>query len=57
MLRLAATAALLGAAVYAQDSASLPTVDLGYQVYRASGFNVRVPVPPIPGFVISNFCS
>lgn len=46
MFRLAAAAtaaALWGAAAYAQDSSSsLPTVDLGYQVYRATGFNVRV---------------
>ena len=42
MLRLATAAALLGAtyAQYAQQS-PLPTVDLGYQVYRAAGFNVR----------------
>ncbi|EUC41839.1 hypothetical protein COCMIDRAFT_8509 [Bipolaris oryzae ATCC 44560] len=52
----AATAALLGA-VYAQNSSSLPTVDLGYQVYRASGFNetgnfynfsnIRYAAPPV----------
>jgi acetylcholinesterase len=40
MLQLAAAAALIGAA-YAQHS-SLPTVDLGYEIYQASGFNVRV---------------
>lgn len=39
MLQLAAAAALIGAA-YAQNS-SLPTVDLGYEIYQASGFNVR----------------
>lgn len=44
MFRLgAATAALVGA-VYAQDLSSLPTVDLGYQIYRASGFNVRIVI-------------
>lgn len=41
MLQLAAAAALIGAA-YAQNS-SLPTVDLGYEIYQASGFNVRIP--------------
>lgn len=40
MLHLAATAALMGVA-YAQNSLSLPTVDLGYEIYRAAGFNVR----------------
>ena len=40
MLHLAAAAALMGAA-YAQNSSSLPTVDLGYEIYRAAGFNVR----------------
>lgn len=39
MLKLLGAAALLGA-VYAQNS-SLPEVDLGYEVYRAAGFNVR----------------
>jgi hypothetical protein len=38
MLKLLGVAALLGA-VYAQN-ASLPEVDLGYEVYRATGFNV-----------------
>jgi len=38
---LGAVAALLGA-VYAQNT-SLPTVDLGYEIYRASGFNVGAP--------------
>jgi acetylcholinesterase len=40
MLHLAAAAALLGVA-YAQNS-TLPTVDLGYEIYRASTFNVRL---------------
>lgn len=54
MFRLgAATAALVGS-VYAQNSSSLPTVDLGYQVYRASGFNVRCLVIPI-GSVAGDF--
>jgi hypothetical protein len=39
MLKLLATTALLGAAC-AQNK-SLPEVDLGYEVYRAAGFNVR----------------
>ncbi|EOA89558.1 hypothetical protein ACJQWK_02974 [Exserohilum turcicum] len=58
MLRLATAAALLGAtyAQYAQQS-PLPTVDLGYQVYRAAGFNdsgnfynfsnIRYAAPPV----------
>ncbi|KAF1843649.1 carboxylesterase family protein-like protein [Cucurbitaria berberidis CBS 394.84] len=37
MLKIFGAAALLGA-VYAQNS-SLPTVDLGYEIYRAAGFN------------------
>lgn len=37
MLRVLGTAALAGA-VYAQNS-SLPTVDLGYEIYRAASFN------------------
>jgi acetylcholinesterase len=42
MLKFWSAAALLGA-VYAQQSATtLPTVDLGYEVYRAAGFNVRI---------------
>ena len=40
MLRLLSVAALFGA-VYAQNS-SLPEVDLGYEVYRAAGFNVSM---------------
>ena len=39
MLKLLGAATLLGA-VFAQNS-SLPEVDLGYEVYRAAGFNVR----------------
>jgi hypothetical protein len=38
MLHLAVAAALISAA-YAQNS-TLPTVDLGYEIYRASSFNV-----------------
>ncbi|CAN9389432.1 unnamed protein product [Alternaria alternata] len=55
MLQLAAAAALIGAA-YAQNS-SLPTVDLGYEIYQASGFNdtgnfynfsnIRYAAPPV----------
>jgi hypothetical protein len=40
MLQLAVAAAALIGAAYAQNS-SLPTVDLGYEIYQASGFNVR----------------
>ena len=39
MLKLFSAAALLGAA-FAQNSSSLPTVDLGYEIYRAANFNV-----------------
>ena len=39
MLKLFSAAALLGAA-FAQNSSSLPTVDLGYEIYRAASFNV-----------------
>lgn len=39
MIKLIIAAALIGA-VCAQNT-SLPTVDLGYQVYKASAFNVR----------------
>jgi hypothetical protein len=39
MRRVLGTAALV-AAVCAQNS-SLPTVDLGYEIYRASSYNVR----------------
>ena len=39
MLSLLTAAALFGA-VFAQNS-TLPEVDLGYEVYRAAGFNVR----------------
>ncbi|KAH6714768.1 carboxylesterase family protein-like protein, partial [Leptodontidium sp. MPI-SDFR-AT-0119] len=55
MLRLLSVAALFGA-VYAQNS-SLPEVDLGYEVYRAAGFNspgnfynfsnIRYAAPPV----------
>ncbi|KAG9380385.1 PnbA Carboxylesterase type B [Pyrenophora tritici-repentis] len=55
MLYLATAAALMGA-VYAQNS-SLPTIDLGYEIYRASGFNdsgnfynfsnIRYAAPPV----------
>lgn len=41
MLKLFTAAALLGAA-YAQNSSALPTVDLGYEIYRAATFNVGV---------------
>lgn len=42
MFKLFSAAALLGAA-FAQNSnsTSLPTVDLGYEIYRAATFNVR----------------
>jgi acetylcholinesterase len=43
MLTLLGVAALLGS-VYAQN-ASLPQIDLGYEIYRAAGFNVRVIDP------------
>jgi acetylcholinesterase len=58
MLRLLGAAALLGAA-HAQYSAgsSLPTVDLGYEIHQASGFNdtenfysftdIRYAAPPV----------
>lgn len=39
MLKLLSAATLLGA-VFAQNSSSLPTVDLGYEIYRAATFNV-----------------
>ncbi|KAH7417834.1 carboxylesterase family protein-like protein [Cadophora sp. MPI-SDFR-AT-0126] len=55
VLRLLSVAALFGA-IYAQNS-SLPEVDLGYEIYRASGFNstgnfynfsnVRYAAPPV----------
>ncbi|KAH7095012.1 carboxylesterase family protein-like protein [Paraphoma chrysanthemicola] len=55
MLKFFGAAALLGA-VYAQN-ASLPEIDLGYEVYRASGFNstgnfynfsnIRYAAPPV----------
>lgn len=41
MLKLFSTAALLGAAfAQSSNSSSLPTVDLGYEIYRAATFNV-----------------
>ncbi len=41
MLKLVSVAVLLGAAV-AQNASALPTVDLGYEIYQAAGFNVRL---------------
>jgi acetylcholinesterase len=40
MIKLLGAVALLGA-VHAQNSAPLPEVDLGYEIYRAASFNVR----------------
>ncbi|KAF2827253.1 alpha/beta-hydrolase [Ophiobolus disseminans] len=55
MLKLLSAAALLGA-VYAQN-VSLPEIDLGYEIYRAAGFNstgnfynfsnIRYAAPPV----------
>jgi acetylcholinesterase len=41
MLKLLGTAAALLGAVHAQNSTSLPEVDLGYEIYKAASFNVR----------------
>lgn len=41
MLKLIGAMALLGAAAHAQNTTSLPQVDLGYEIYRAASFNVR----------------
>ncbi|KAF9701169.1 hypothetical protein EKO04_000475 [Ascochyta lentis] len=56
MLKLFSAAALLGAA-FAQNSSALPTVDLGYEIYRAATFNntggfynfsnIRYAAPPV----------
>lgn len=44
MFRALSVAALFGA-VYGQNATqntSLPTIDLGYEIYRAASFNVRI---------------
>lgn len=56
MLKIFGAVALLGAA-YAQEYSSLPTVDLGYEIYRAADFNstgrfynfssIRYAAPPV----------
>ncbi|KAJ4984093.1 carboxylesterase family protein [Stagonosporopsis vannaccii] len=56
MLKLFTAAALLGAA-FAQNSSSLPIVDLGYEIYQAAAFNssggfynfsnIRYAAPPV----------
>lgn len=42
MMNILATAALVGAALAAQNT-SLPKVDLGYEIYQAASFNVNIP--------------
>ncbi|EAT78135.1 hypothetical protein SNOG_14595 [Parastagonospora nodorum SN15] len=56
MIKLLGAVALLGA-VHAQNSAPLPEVDLGYEIYRAASFNstgnfynfsnIRYAAPPV----------
>jgi acetylcholinesterase len=41
MVKLFGAVALLGAVAHAQNTTSLPEVDLGYEIYRAASFNVR----------------
>jgi hypothetical protein len=41
MVKLFGAVALLGAVTHAQNTTSLPEVDLGYEIYRAASFNVR----------------
>lgn len=42
-MKVLGVAALVGVAC--AQSTSLPTVDLGYEIYRATGFNVWIVAP------------
>lgn len=53
MLSLRVAATLIGV-VYAQYDSSLPTVDLGYEIHRASNFNVRASLR-FPSTAFLNF--